>query len=154
MANQWYYALLGQQYGPVPEEELRNLVSGGQLLPGDVVWTEGMTEWAPASQVKGLFPGPPPVPPSGDLPGSSGHVDLPADVNSKRITAGVMGILFGSIGVHKFVLGFTGPGLIMLLSTVLTCGFATFVTYPIGLIEGIIYLAASDQEFYEMYMVQ
>lgn len=73
---------------------------------------------------------------------------------SKKITAGVLGIVLGSLGVHKFVLGLTTPGVIMLLVTVLTLGFGGMVTGLIGLIEGIIYLTKSDEEFYQLYGVQ
>lgn len=40
----------------------------------------------------------------------------------------------------------------MLLVTILTCGFAGFVMGIIGLIEGILYLTKSDQEFREIYI--
>jgi hypothetical protein len=39
---------------------------------------------------------------------------------SNKIAAGVCGILLGSLGIHKFILGYTGAGLIMLLVTILT----------------------------------
>ena len=71
---------------------------------------------------------------------------------SNKIAAGVCGILLGSLGVHKFILGYTGAGLIMLLVTVLTCGLASIVTHIIGLIEGIIYLTKSDDEFVRVYV--
>jgi TM2 domain-containing membrane protein YozV len=70
---------------------------------------------------------------------------------SKRIITGILGILLGSLGVHKFVLGYTKEGLIMLLTSVLTCGFAAILTGLIGLVEGIIYLTKSDQEFIQTY---
>ncbi len=66
---------------------------------------------------------------------------------SKRILAGILGIIFGGIGIHKFVLGYTTEGLIMLAATILTCGVASIVTSIVGLIEGIIYLTKSDAEF-------
>ncbi|CAM1349166.1 hypothetical protein CSC81_05090 [Tenacibaculum discolor] len=72
---------------------------------------------------------------------------------SKRVISGVLGILLGSLGIHKFVLGYTKEGVIMLLLTVLTCGFGGFITSIIGLIEGIIYLTKSDEEFIETYQV-
>ena len=75
------------------------------------------------------------------------------DVASKKIAAAVCGILLGSLGVHKFILGLTTPGVIMLLITVLTCGVGAAVTGLIGIIEGIIYLTKSDEEFYREYMV-
>ncbi len=70
----------------------------------------------------------------------------------KKIPAGVCGILLGCFGVHKFILGYTTEGVIMLLITVLTCGILSPITALIGLIEGIIYLTKSDEEFAKMYV--
>jgi TM2 domain-containing membrane protein YozV len=70
----------------------------------------------------------------------------------KKIAAGICGILLGSLGVHKFILGYTTSGLIMLLITLLTCGFGAIVTGIIGLIEGIIYLTKADEEFVRTYV--
>lgn len=72
---------------------------------------------------------------------------------SKRIVCGVVAILLGSLGIHKFILGMTTPGIIMLLVTVLTCGFGGMVMGIIGIIEGIIYLTKSDAEFVQVYQV-
>jgi TM2 domain-containing membrane protein YozV len=79
--------------------------------------------------------------------------DQVSDFAGKKIAAGICGILIGSLGIHKFILGLTTPGLIMLLVTVLTCGFGGIVMGLIGLIEGIIYLTKSDEEFYQLYGV-
>lgn len=68
---------------------------------------------------------------------------------NKKILAGVLGILFGGFGIHKFVLGYTKEGVIQLIATIVTCGFASII----GLIEGIIYLTKSDAEFYNTYQV-
>jgi TM2 domain-containing membrane protein YozV len=75
-----------------------------------------------------------------------------SDVSSKKLAAGLCGILVGGLGIHKFILGYTKEGLIMLLGTVLTCGFGAIVTGIIGLIEGIIYLVKSEAEFEETYI--
>lgn len=75
------------------------------------------------------------------------------DAASKKLAAGLCGILLGSLGVHKFILGMTTPAVTMLLVTLLTCGFGAFVTHIIGLVEGIIYLTKSDEEFYQTYIV-
>lgn len=79
---------------------------------------------------------------------------------SKKVPAGILGILLGAFGVHKFVLGYTKEGLIMLLATivisVVTCGVGFFIVGPImgliGLIEGIIYLTKNDDEFVRTYV--
>ncbi len=77
-----------------------------------------------------------------------------ADFASKKIPAGVCGILLGAFGVHKFILGQTKPGLIMLLVTLCSCGIAWAVMHTIGLIEGIVYLTKTDAEFYRQYAVE
>jgi TM2 domain-containing membrane protein YozV len=70
----------------------------------------------------------------------------------KKILAGILGILIGGLGIHKFVLGYKTEGLIMLLGTLLSCGIAAIVFGPIGLIEGILYLVKSDEEFVKTYI--
>jgi len=81
----------------------------------------------------------------------NGNVVQKNNTDSKRIIAGILGILLGALGVHKFVLGYTTQGIIMLVITVFTFGFGASLTGLIGLIEGIIYLTKSDEEFIEMY---
>ena len=54
--KQWHCAVGGQQFGPVSEEELRSWAATGRIQPTDYVWSEGMTDWVPASTVEGLFP--------------------------------------------------------------------------------------------------
>jgi TM2 domain-containing membrane protein YozV len=75
------------------------------------------------------------------------------EANSKKVAAGVCAILLGSLGIHKFILGMTTAGLIMLLSTILTCGLAAAVFHVVGLVEGILYLTKTDEEFYRVYIV-
>lgn len=67
-----YMAVAGQQYGPYTYDQCKQLVKGGQLTQQSVVWMDGMSNWAPASQVKELqdlfappaIPGMPPIPPT------------------------------------------------------------------------------------------
>jgi TM2 domain-containing membrane protein YozV len=77
-----------------------------------------------------------------------------ADVNSKKILAGIMALIFGALGVHKFILGMTWTGITMLLITVLTCGFGGIFMQVIGWVEGIVYLTKSDEDFHRIYMVE
>ena len=80
---------------------------------------------------------------------------------NKKILAGVLAILLGSLGVHKFILGYNKEGAILLVATligtVLSCiGIGVFVvglTGLVGFIEGIVYLTKSDAEFYNTYQV-
>ena len=66
----------------------------------------------------------------------------------KKMVAGILGILLGSFGVHKFYLGYTKEGIIQLVVCLVTCYIGSIV----GLIEGIIYLTKSDEEFVETYI--
>ena len=82
-------------------------------------------------------------------------------MGNKKLLAGILGILLGGLGIHKFILGYNQEGLILLglwiVGAVLTCvGIGVFLIWIlglIGLIEGIIYLTKSDEEFYNTYQV-
>lgn len=67
---------------------------------------------------------------------------------SKRVTAGLLAILLGWLGIHKFYLGYTTPGLIQLV-----LGFCFGVGWIVAVIEGIIYLTRTDAEFVRTYQV-
>ena len=77
--------------------------------------------------------------------------------SSKRVLAGVLAIIFGPLGIHKFVLGYTKEGIILLVLTfilgVITCGIAAWAAGIITLIEGIVYLTKNDQDFINEYQV-
>jgi TM2 domain-containing membrane protein YozV len=64
----------------------------------------------------------------------------------KKIVAGILGILLGGLGVHKFYLGYTKEGVIQLILGLFCIGSI------IGLIEGIIYLTKSDEDFVKTYI--
>jgi TM2 domain-containing membrane protein YozV len=157
-----YYVADGMvQRGPFEMSDLP-----GQGLRGDtLVWKEGMEQWRRADEVEelifaGALPRPaavpaptlPPVPGYGYRPAPVGPA-YPAVPPTNRIAAGVLGILLGALGIHKFVLGRVGAGLVMLLVTLLTCGWGGIVMNVIGIIEGIIYLTRSEEQFYWEYVV-
>jgi TM2 domain-containing membrane protein YozV len=81
----------------------------------------------------------------------------------KKLAAGLCGILLGGFGVHKFILGYQQEGIIMLavsvvawIIAIVTCGIGTpLIMIPsiIGVIEGIMYLTKSDEEFVQTYIV-
>lgn len=56
MSDQWYCSREGNRIGPVSTEQIREAVGAGKLLPTDLVWKTGMTEWMPANRITGLFP--------------------------------------------------------------------------------------------------
>jgi TM2 domain-containing membrane protein YozV len=65
----------------------------------------------------------------------------------KKIVAGLCGILLGGFGVHKFILGYTNEGIIQLV-----LGLCFGIGGIIGIIEGIIYLTKSDEDFVRTYI--
>ncbi|MFR8783575.1 NINE protein [Slackia sp.] len=73
-----------------------------------------------------------------------------------HVAAGLLGIFLGSLGVHKFYLGYNTAGFIMLgvaiLGGLLSFGIATSIVWLIGLIEGIIYLVKNQAEFEQAYV--
>jgi TM2 domain-containing membrane protein YozV len=144
-----YYIAAGSvQQGPFAVEQLR----GMGLHADTLVWAEGMAQWQPAGQVAELQPlFTAAMPPAVASLNPAGQAI--ADAGSKKVLAGIFGIVLGGLGIHKFILGYTGPGLVLLLITLLTCGAAAPITHIIGLIEGIIYLTKSDEEFYRTYVV-
>jgi TM2 domain-containing membrane protein YozV len=74
------------------------------------------------------------------------------EASNKKLAAGLLAIFLGFFGLHKFVLGYTTSGVIMLVVTVLTCGFGGFVMGVIGLVEGIIYLTKTPEDFQATYI--
>ena len=75
-----------------------------------------------------------------------------SESSNKKVVAGILGILLGALGIHKFILGYSKEGIIMLLVSLLTCGFGSPVMGVIGLVEGIIYLTKTDEEFQQIYL--
>ena len=73
---------------------------------------------------------------------------------NKKMLAGILGIVLGGFGAHKFVLGYNKEGFILLgillisfpLMCVIVGAFTMYIPILIGLIEGIIYLTKSDDE--------
>ena len=105
-----------------------------------------------------------------------GSVSAGAPGEKSKVVAGILAIFLGGIGVHKFYLGYTGIGLLHIVGWVVTffvsCGLgcvAGIFTFGIGgivvavfiwmlywilpIVEGVIYLTRSDEQFHERYVV-
>lgn len=107
---------------------------------------------------------PAPLPMSSDAPPPVASPGQPAvaskapigNTENRKLITGLCAILLGHLGVHKFLLGYTTEGIIMLVGTLvvgtLTCGIGVFVTWVIGIIEGIMYLTKTDAEFDQTYI--
>ena len=103
MPNQWFFAANGQQQGPYPEAQFRDLIMSGTVRADTLVWAEGMAGWQKAGEVPGLMPsgGPPMMPQGGPPPmmgggGATGHAitaDLPIWGLLGRSIAYILGML-------------------------------------------------------------
>ena len=71
--------------------------------------------------------------------------------NSTRTLCGILALvpITGTLGIHKFILGYTTAGVIMLILALISFGT---VSYIIALIEGVTYLTKTDRDFYELYI--
>jgi len=97
-------------------------------------------------------PGYEPIQPPAPLYGESPGVDWQRLGADKKILAGILGIVVGGFGIHKFILGYQKEGITMLLVSVLSCGTLAGVMHVIGIIEGIVYLTKSDEDFVRTYV--
>jgi TM2 domain-containing membrane protein YozV len=68
--------------------------------------------------------------------------------SKSKVVAGILGILLGGLGAHRFYLGDMTGGIIRLVVSVVTCGAGSII----GLIEGIIYITKSDEDFNKIYV--
>jgi hypothetical protein len=89
MSNRsWFYASNGQQQGPFPEIQLRDLITRGTVRADTLVWSEGMSGWQRAGEIPGLMPsgaappsvtqpgGPPPMRAGGGYGGGALSIDF------------------------------------------------------------------------------
>lgn len=75
-------------------------------------------------------------------------IDWKARGADKKVMLGIIAILLNGLGIHKFMMGYSKEGIIQIVATILTCGMAGIV----GLIEGVIYLTKSDEDFVKTYI--
>jgi TM2 domain-containing membrane protein YozV len=96
------------------------------------------------SRALSIFPVPGTAPP----PASAGSAPAPETDRNKYVAA-VLAFLLGPLGVHRFYLGRTGTGILML---VLSCTIAgLLISAPWALVDMVRYLVMSDREFADRY---
>ncbi len=54
MADQWFYRMFGEEFGPMPLEKLQELASGGTVQALDLVRAESSSEWVAAATIDEL----------------------------------------------------------------------------------------------------
>ena len=123
----------GQQYGPAEVAQLREWIAAGRANAQTLAQAEGSLEWKPLGSY-GDF---------ADLSTASAPVMPPylgsADQRKSKLIAGLLGVLVGWAGVHRFYLGYVGIGIAQILVFFLTCGLG----WVWGFIEGILILVGS-----------
>lgn len=129
------YKIVGadsRTYGPVPVETVREWITAGRANAQTMAQVEGSAEWKPLSQFPEFasltsIPALPPLIPS-------------LDQRKSKLVAGLLGILVGWAGVHRFYLGYTAIGVAQIIVSLLTCFTVGWIW---GLIEGILILVGS-----------
>ena len=77
-----------------------------------------------------------------------------------KVAAGILAILLGTLGIQKFYLGYTGPGVLLLIASFLSVLLFVVVIGIFGIIaisivvfiEGILYLTKTDEDFHQTYV--
>lgn len=145
MIDEWFINKSGVKLGPFSNDEVLAFLLKGQISGKTKVWKKGLLQWENLEVHFSDNEGPPPLIIHNT---STGEISKKA---GNKLAAGLCGIFLGAFGIHKFILGFSTPGIIMLLVSIFTCvGFP--IMYLIGLIEGIIYLCKSDEDFVKTYV--
>ncbi len=145
--TEYYIVYNGQQVGPMSKEALVNY----GLNPNSQVWAQGMPAWVPAYTIPELMEvintrplnTPPPHPGTG--------FDSLSDTGTSgksRLAAGLFAIILGTLGIQYFYCGKTAGGIICILLSLVTCGFWGIIT----LIQGILMIVMSQQEFEQKYV--
>jgi TM2 domain/GYF domain 2 len=121
----------GRQYGPVSADQVKFWLASNRANSQTMAQAEGSTEWKPLSQFAEF---------SSVLTQSVAPPLLPAGEELKsKLAAGLFGIFFGGLGVHRFYLGYTGMAFTQIIVTLITCG----IGHLWGVVEGILILAGS-----------
>ena len=139
----WYYLAGGQQVGPLPTEALARIVRAGQVGANVMVWRNGMDGWMPLALVPELAPLAEQAP--GAVPILPAAHEVARHNGKSKVTAGLLAILIGGLGIHKFYLGGWGWGLLYIIL------IWTFIPAIVAFIEGIIYLTMSERAFDDTY---
>ena len=140
--DRWYYAENGNTEGPVTMWELRQLIDTGTILKNYPICKEGEERWVRAGDAFSSF--------WHSSPSPSSYAEQPPQVivarcTKSKVTAGILALCLGGLGVHKFYLGMIGQGILYLLF------FWTYIPAIIAFIEAIHYLTMTEEAFCQQY---
>ena len=156
------YSIIGSddlEYGPVEVEVLVRWARDGRIVERTQIidHTSGrrylacdMAELSRvfAAKEAGTLAQPPPAVAPPQMP-TPAYVTVPEHMlvprpRRSRAMAGLLGITVGCLGIHRYYLGYTGTGTVMLVLSLTGCGLA--ITIPWALVEGIIVLAGGMRD--------
>ncbi|MBR5415256.1 MAG: NINE protein [Thermoguttaceae bacterium] len=72
--------------------------------------------------------------------------------NKSKVTAGLLALFFGPLGIHKFYLGKSGMGVLYLILTLLV--FGAIITSILSLIDAIVLFCMDDDVFDDTYCIE
>jgi len=134
----------GKEYGPISFDQVQNWIREGRANAQTMIHTDTNPKWMPLGQCPefaSMLGGPSMANPKINQPMAGHGMAVTHHPNAKsKVAAGILGILIGSLGIHRFYLGYTGIGIAQILVTFITCGLGGLW----GFIEGILILTGSS----------
>ncbi len=127
----------GKEYGPISYDQVQNWIREGRANAQTMIHTDTNSKWMPLGQCPKF------ASMVGGSPMANPNINQPMahHPNAKsKIAAGVLGLLIGSLGIHRFYLGYTGIGIAQIIVTFATCGAGALW----GFIEGVMILTGSS----------
>ena len=146
----------GKTYGPVDSATIRTWCQEGRItaetsvidpIDGQTKRAAAIPEIAQYIPAAGTRFATPPSPGFGTPPGFNynynqqpmayGYSPVASPPKSK-VAAILLAFFLGTLGIHRFYMGHTVTGVVMLLITVLTLGFGTIITWPWSIVDMIL----------------
>jgi TM2 domain-containing membrane protein YozV len=139
----------GIEYGPVDVATLINWARQGRINLGTMIIDNVTDKRFPAvdmPEISVLLQPPPIVAQSVNYVVTVPRtvvVDAQGRPLKNKIAAGLLAILLGPFGAHRFYLGYKSTGIAMLVITIVTCGYGGVITAIWGIVEGVLCLTGS-----------
>jgi len=95
-----YISRAGERFGPYSLSEVQGYLDNGSIVPTDLAWHQGTTDWVPLSQIDELTIAKPRVPPPPPTSGSSPQTELVLIILLTLVIP-LVGIIVGSIRVSQ-----------------------------------------------------